>query len=77
MVGEPIEGVEAALERHREEFLRIVGVIGLGIGRAADGRPTIEVLVDLLRPEHAVIPGQIEGFSVRLREVGVPEAEDE
>lgn len=72
-----MEGVEAVLERHREELLRIAGVMGLGIGRSADGRPTIEVLVDLLRPEHAVIPGKIEGFSVRLREVGVPEARDE
>ena len=58
------------------EWVEVVGVVGVGIGRSQEGHSMIEVLVDRLRPEHGAIPEEIDGVPIRVRVTGVPEAKD-
>ena len=62
--------------RHAPEFMRLPGVVSVGIGRDADGAPVIVVGLDRDRPEtRAALPPQVEGHRVRIEVVGRVQAQ--
>lgn len=69
---EPVtfEEAQAVLERHREEWMSLPGVSGIGLGRC-DGEPCIRIYVE--RDTAAVrdrIPPRIDGVQVRPEVTG-------
>lgn len=60
----------AVLERHAPALLSLPGVVGVAEGEA-DGRPCVVVFVAEAAPgTAAVIPAELEGWPVVLRESG-------
>ena len=61
--------------RHEGHLLSMAGVVSVGLGKDPDGRPSIVVGLDRPRPEGPPeIPGELEGFPVRVEIVGRPRA---
>ncbi|AEA47435.1 hypothetical protein [Archaeoglobus veneficus] len=57
--------------KYEEELLSIEGVVGVGIGEAADKKPCIKVYVVKIDEKlKKTIPSELEGFPVELEEVG-------
>ncbi|HMA05875.1 MAG TPA: hypothetical protein VKO45_08115 [Methanomicrobiales archaeon] len=57
--------------RYEERLLSMAGVVSVGIGKGPDGRPAIVVGLDRPRPEILPeIPGELEGYRVRVEIVG-------
>lgn len=66
----PTVPIAQVLARHRAELLALPGVNGVGEGAEA-GRPVVLVLVVRDRPGlRAKLPRTLEGYPVRVREVG-------
>ena len=55
--------------RHTEQLIRIAGVVGLGTGIGADGRPVIRVFSHL--PEITGIPQTLDGIPVTVKVTGM------
>lgn len=69
--------VEQVLTRHAESFMRMKGVLSVGVGRTADGRPAVVLgLADPMAASVKDLPSEIEGVPVIHREIGRPEARD-
>ena len=64
------------LTRHAERLMRLRGVMNVGIGRTADGRPAIVLGLEnpLAVPEN--LPEEVEGVPVVHQNVGRPEMQD-
>ena len=63
--------IEEAKARYAPEFMRLPGVVSVGIGRDADGAPVIVVGLDRERPEtRAALPPQVDGHRVKVEVVG-------
>ncbi|HTM57404.1 MAG TPA: hypothetical protein VL123_03215 [Candidatus Udaeobacter sp.] len=63
------------LRDHTAELIRLPGVVGTGEGREG-GHPVLLVLVrSRAAAEGAAIPKVIEGYAVRIREVGEVKAD--
>jgi hypothetical protein len=57
--------------RYQDDVLRIPGVVGMGIGRAATQRLVFRVLVRELTPElDEAIPTELDGVPVQIEAVG-------
>ena len=68
--------IEEAKARHAPEFMRLPGVVSVGIGRDADGASVIVVGLDRERPEtRAALPQQVDGHRVRVEVTGQPRAQ--
>jgi hypothetical protein len=68
-----IEQVKAANE---QRLLALPGVVSVGIGRDAQGRPVIVVGVDKPRPQtQAAVPRELDGYGVRVDIVGTIRAQ--
>lgn len=61
------------LTRHAEEFMRLRGVMSVGLGRTEDGRPAIVLGLENPLAAPASLPAEVEGVPVIHREVGRPE----
>ena len=62
--------IEEVLAAHTPDLMAIAGVAGTGIGADGD-RPCILVFVNKREPQlEREIPEDIEGFPVRIEEVG-------
>ena len=62
--------IEAVLDQHRDELMRLPGVVGVGIG-GCDGQSCLKVLVEERTPElESQIPEQLEGFKVDIEVTG-------
>jgi hypothetical protein len=62
--------IEEVLQAHTAHLMSIEGVVGTGLG-AVEGEPCILVLVSEETPAlKAAIPASIEGYPVRIQEVG-------
>jgi hypothetical protein len=69
--------IEQVLAAHTPELMAIAGVVGTGIGAEGD-RPCLIVFVAKREPRLArEIPAAIEGFPVKIEEVGTVRALDE
>jgi len=68
--GEPA-GIGEIKARHEGHLLSMPGVVSVGIGAGPDGTPVIVVGLDGSRPETVPkIPGEIEGYRVRVEIIG-------
>ncbi|MDD1665545.1 MAG: hypothetical protein LUQ32_09315 [Methanomicrobiales archaeon] len=68
-------GIREVKNRHKERLLSIPGVVSVGIGKIPDGTPAIIVGMDRHRPETLPeIPGELEGYLVRVEIVGTVRA---
>ncbi|HXV89728.1 MAG TPA: hypothetical protein VD707_00070 [Gemmatimonadales bacterium] len=68
--------IEEAKARYAPEFMRLPGVVSVGIGRDVDGAPVLVVGLDQERPEtRAALPRQVEGHGVRVEVTGLPRAQ--
>ena len=69
--------IEEAKARHTSGLLELPGVVSVGLGLDAAGRPVIVVGLDGPRPETcARLPGNLEGHPVRAEVLGPPCAQD-
>lgn len=67
---EPMEPIESVLERHRDEWMALPGVVGTGIG-LCDGTPCIKLFV--ARPPAELVdrvPRVVGGHPVKLEPTG-------
>ena len=70
--------VEAVLTRNAESFMRMKGVLSVGVGRTSDGRPAVVLgLADPMAASVRDLPTEVEGVPVIHREIGRPEARKE
>jgi hypothetical protein len=62
-----VAAASAVQEQHQDALMRIPGVVGVGIGQAAeDGRVVIEVYLEQSTPElEGAIPQVLDGISVK------------
>jgi hypothetical protein len=68
--------IEEAKARHASGLLELPGVVSVGLGLDAEGRPVIVVGLDGPRPETcARLPGSLEGHPVRSEVIGAPSAQ--
>ena len=66
----PRRTIEQVQETYQNRWMRLAGVVGVGIG-ALDGKPVLKVLVVKKTPElEQKIPPQVEGYPVVLEETG-------
>jgi hypothetical protein len=66
----PRRTIEQVQEAYQNRWMRLTGVVGVGIG-ALDGKPMLKVLVVKKTPElEQKIPPQVEGYPVVLEETG-------
>jgi hypothetical protein len=66
-----LPGIREVKARHEDLLLSIPGVVSVGIGRGPDDTPAIVVGLDRNRPEAMDrIPGELEGYRVRIEVVG-------
>lgn len=62
--------------RYAPEFMRLPGVVSVGIGRDSGGTLVIVVGLDRERPEtRAALPQQVEGHRVKVEVTGMPRAQ--
>ena len=68
--------IEEARARYTPEFMRLPGVVSVGIGRDSGGTPVIVVGLDRERPEtRTALPQQVEGYRVKVQVTGMPRAQ--
>jgi hypothetical protein len=68
--------IEEAKARYAPEFMRLPGVVSVGVGRDADGAAVIVVGLDWERPEtRSALPPQVDGHRVKVEVVGRPRAQ--
>jgi hypothetical protein len=68
----PANDIRAVLDEHREELMRLPGVVGVGIGQdETTGEPIIVVLMAEPAPDlEKALPQKLDGYSVKPRVVG-------
>jgi hypothetical protein len=68
----PADDIGAVLNEHREELMRLPGVVGVGIGQdETTGEPIIVVLMAEPAPDlEKALPQKLDGYSVKPRVVG-------
>ena len=66
--------VKETEKKYEPLLLSYPEVTGVGVGRTADGRPAIEILVCKKCPEHEDIPKSLDGVPVIIHEVGEAKA---
>lgn len=65
------ESIQAVKARYAAELLATPGVVSVGVGRDADGTAIVIVGTDRDVAEiRAAIPGELEGYKVRIDRVG-------
>ena len=65
--GPRLRAVIAAKHRHERGLLDVAGVVGVGVGRGAAGKPVIEIYLEADSPSaRARIPAQLETVPVRV-----------
>ncbi len=63
--------IQEAKARHEARLLALPGVVSVGIGRDASGRPVIVVGVEEHDPKHVPeLPAALEGHPVEVRATG-------
>lgn len=63
--------VQDVKARYLDELMAVDGVVSVGIAADASHRPIIVVGLDRERPEAAaMLPAELEGYSVRIEIVG-------
>lgn len=68
--------VQEVKARHEAQLLRAPGVVAVGVGQDATGRPEIVVSLDRERPQtRASLPRELEGYAVRVDVIGAPRAQ--
>src|SRR5215208_1730280 len=69
---DPVQIASQVKARHEGELFAVPGVVGVGIGRAADtGEVVIRVYVSQLTEQvRQAIPDQLEGIRVEIAETG-------
>jgi hypothetical protein len=71
--------IDDVLKRHESALLKLPNAVGIAIGEA-NHNPVIKVLVtkkvpkDTLKPEE-IVPSTLEGYVVKVQEVGIIEAQ--
>jgi hypothetical protein len=66
--GPPPTGVQAAVDRHRDELLAIDGIVAVSVGRTPVGDDGVIVYAD--RPTlEAAVPEEVEGYAVQIEVV--------
>lgn len=69
--GEMPPSIQEVKARHEARLMEKPGVVAVGVGRDADGRPAIIVNLDRERPDvRASVPEEIEGYAVRVQVIG-------
>jgi hypothetical protein len=69
--GEMPPSIQEVKARHEARLMAEPGVVAVGIGRDADGKPAIIVSLDRERPEaRASLPAELEGYAVRVQVIG-------
>jgi hypothetical protein len=67
--------ISEAKAKHAEHLLALPGVVSVGIGKNANGRPAIIVGLDKARPEtESQIPDSLESYPVVTEVVGTIKA---
>lgn len=67
--------IQETKARHASRLLDLPGVVSVGIGRDAEGRPAIVIGLDAPRPEtQALLPRSLDGHPVVTRVTGGLEA---
>ena len=70
-----VPAVEDVLTRNAEHFMRMKGVLSVGVGRTEDGRPAVVLgLADPMAASVKDLPTEIDGVPVIHRKIGRPEA---
>ena len=68
--------IEAVKAKHTKELMALPGVVSVGIGRDAAGKPAIMVGLKGPHPEtRARIPHSLDGYPVVVQEIGAIRAE--
>lgn len=63
--------IQEVKARHEQDLMQLPGVVSIGVGRDAHGRPAIVVGLDKPRPEtQSVLPQTLEGYPVRIEIIG-------
>lgn len=69
--GEMPPSIQEVKARHEAQLMARPGVVAVGIGSDADGKPAIVVSLDRERPEvRASVPAEIDGYAVRVQVIG-------
>jgi len=69
--GEMPPSIQEVKARHEQRLMAAPGVVAVGVGQEADGRQAIIVSLDRERPEvRASMPGELEGYPVRVQVIG-------
>lgn len=69
--GEMPPSIQEVKARHEANLMAKPGVVAVGVGRDADGRPAIIVNLDRERPDvRASVPEELEGYAVRVQVIG-------
>lgn len=66
----PAGDIHEVKRRHAAHMLRTPGVCGFGVERDADGADVLVVHVEARTEAVASLPGEIEGYPVRVVESG-------
>jgi hypothetical protein len=68
--------IQEVKAQHEKRFLAMPGVVSVGIGRGADGKPVIVVGLDRPRPETVKqLPQSLDGHPVRVDIIGPVKAQ--
>jgi fibronectin type 3 domain-containing protein len=67
-----LEAAIAAKERHAEELLDTPGVVGVGVGADAAGRPVVQVYTE--KPDAGLVSSSLDGVPVERHVTGIIEA---
>lgn len=63
--------IEDVKRKHEVDLMKIPGVIGVGIGKAASGGRVIQILVEeITRKVRESVPTRLDGFFVEVVRVG-------
>lgn len=72
---EDLQRARLARQRHADALLSRHGVVSVGVGTGADGRPAVVVGVAGVRAADAGLPDDLDGVPVVVREAGRPRAQ--
>ena len=69
--GEMPPSIQEVKARHEQRLMAAPGVVAVGVGQDADGKQAIIVSLDRERPKvRASMPGELEGYPVRVQVIG-------
>jgi hypothetical protein len=69
--GEMPQSIQEVKAKHEQRLMAAPGVVAVGVGKDDDGKQAIIVSLDRERPEvRASMPGELEGYPVRVQVIG-------